>query len=208
MDAFSNNMGGGDWLVLAVYFLVIIGVGIWSGRGERDTGDFFLGGRRQNWFLVGLSILATEVSAVTFLIVPGNAFGEDWWYLQLYAGAFLGKILIVYLLLPAFYGGKVTTVYEYLGTRFGPATRITASLMFFASRILGSGIRLLAASLAIAIIFDCPLVWVVLIGASVAIFYATLGGIKSIIYTDAIQAVVLIGSGLAVIIFLFGRIPG
>jgi len=197
-----------DLLVLAAYFAAVIFVGFWFGRTERSTHDYFLGGKRQHWLIVGLSIIATEVSALTFITVPADSFWGDWNYLQMYAGAIVGRLLIVVLLLPAFYGGAVTTVYEYLGQRFGPCTRTTASLMFVASRIVGSGIRLLAASLAIATVFGWPLEWVVLIAAGIAIAYSTFGGIKAIIWTDALQALVFLGSGLAVAVFLFLSIPG
>jgi len=201
-------VGLADVAVLVVYFVGVAFTGFWVGRRERSTHDFFLGGRQQHWLIVGLSIVATEVSALTFLIVPGRSFHENCWYLQLYAGAFVGRMLIVYILLPAFYGSSVTTVYEYLGLRFGPVTRMTASLMFFASRMLGSGIRLLAASLALAMIFDWPLVWVVLGVTGVVTAYSTFGGIKSIIWTDALQAVVFLGGAIATIIYLFVSIPG
>ncbi len=197
-----------DLVIIAIYFALILATGFWFGRGERDTKDFFLGARRQPWFVVSLSIIATEVSAITFLIVPGNAFAGDWWYLQMYAGSVIGRLLIVYLLLPAYYRSNVTTIYEYLGQRFGPWTRATASLMFMASRVIGSGIRLLAASLAIAVVFDCPLHWVVIAAASVAIAYTSFGGIKSIIWTDALQALVFLGGAGAVLVYLFLQTPG
>ena len=197
-----------DWAVLGAYFAGILAIGLWFGRGERTTHDYFLGARRQHWLVVGLSIIATEVSALTFIVVPGEAFGADWNYLQLYAGAFIGRMLIVFLLLPAFYGSAVTTVYEYLGQRFGPYTRATASMMFFASRIVGSGIRLLAASLAIAVVFNWPLTWVVIGAAGIAVAYTTFGGIKAIIWTDAFQAIVFVVGGLAAAGFLFLATPG
>ena len=137
------TLGWLDSSVLAAYFVVSLAIGLWFGRRERSTHDFFLGGRRQHWLLAGVSIIATEISALTVIAVPGEAFRGDWSYLQMYAGSFIGRILIIFLLLPAFYGRSITTVYEYLGQRFGPWTRTTASLMFFTSRIFGSGIRLL-----------------------------------------------------------------
>lgn len=202
------SLAGIDLAVVGIYFVVIMGIGLWFGRGERNTHDFFLGARRQHWLVVGLSIVATEVSALTFISVPGVAFEGDWNYLQLYAGSFIGRVLIVLLLLPAFYGSNVTTVYEYLGRRFGPKTRTTASLMFFASRIVGSGIRLLVASLAMSIVFDWSLTWVILGAAAAAVVYATFGGIKAIIWTDAAQALVFLGGGIAALVFLFWAIPG
>ncbi|MGD2110234.1 MAG: hypothetical protein PVI86_12700 [Phycisphaerae bacterium] len=202
------ELGRLDLIVLFAYFAAVVAVGFWFGRTERDTRDYFLGGKRQHWLVVGLSIVATEVSALTFINVPADAFWGDWTYLQMYAGAMLGRLVIVFLFLPAFYGGDVTTVYEYLGQRFGPRTRTTASVMFVASRIIGSGIRLLAASLAIAAVFGWPLTWVVLAGAGAAIAYATFGGIKAIIWTDALQALVFLAGGVGVVVFLFLSIPG
>jgi len=201
-------LGWVDLSVLVFYFAATIGIGFWFGRKERNTDDFFLGGRRQHWLLAGVSIIATEVSALTLIAVPAEAFKGDWNYLQMYAGAFLGRLLIVFLLLPAYYGGSVTTVYEYLGQRFGPWTRTTASLMFFASRILGSGIRLLVASLALCEVFGWPLHWVVIGSAGVAVAYATFGGIKAILWTDAFQAAIFVGAAAVAVALLLLHTPG
>ena len=89
-------MTGIDFLVLGVYFIAILGVGIWSGRGEKTPDDYFLGGRRQPWLVVGLSILATELSALTFVVVPGESFTRNCEYLQLYFGSFVGRMVIVW----------------------------------------------------------------------------------------------------------------
>jgi solute:Na+ symporter, SSS family len=200
-------LGPLDAAVLVLYFLASLALGFWFGRGERSTNDFFLGGRTQHWLLAGMSILATEVSAATVILVPADSFRGDWNYLQMYFGAFAGRILILYLLLPAFYGGSVTTVYEYLGQRFGRCTRTTASIMFLASRLIGSGIRLLAASLALSVVFDWPLPWVVFAAAGVAIAYTTFGGIKAILWTDALQACIFIIGPIALVLFIYITTP-
>ncbi len=197
-----------DSIVLCLYFAAVLAVGVVAGRREKNTDDYFLGGRRQPWAVVGLSILATELSALTFVIVPGSAFAGDCGYLQLYFGAFIGRMAVVYLLLPAFYGGRVTTVYEYLGQRFGPWTRGTASLLFFGSRAIGSGLRLLAASIAVSLVFEWPLEAVIVGCAAVAVAYTAFGGIKAIVWTDALQAVVFIGGAVAVVVYLFVATPG
>jgi len=194
--------------VLVAYFAITLGIGLWFGRREKSTHDFFLGGRTQHWLLAGMSIIATEISALTVIAVPGDAFKGDWSYLQMYAGSFLGRIVIVLLLLPAFYGGSVTTVYEYLGQRFGPWTRTTASIFFFASRILGSAIRQLVACLAISEIFGWPLGWVLVGSTAVAMIYATYGGIKAILWTDAFQAIVYVSAAVTLIVVLFVNTPG
>jgi len=197
-----------DWSVLGTYFVATLLVGLWFTRGERSSEDYFLGGRRQPWIVVGLSILATELSALTFVNVPADSFKGDCNYLQMYAGAILGRLLIVVALLPAFYAARVTTVYEYLGQRFGPWTRTSASVLFFASRIIGSGIRLLAASLAISIVFGWRLEWVIVGVTCVAVVYTAIGGIKAIIWTDALQALVFIAGAVAVVVYLFSAVPG
>jgi SSS family transporter len=201
-------MGAADLTVLFLYFAVIAMVGLWAGRREKSTEDYFLGGRQQHWLPVALSIVATEVSALTFIMVPQDSFDGDWNYLQMYVGSFIGRVLIVLFLLPAFYGGAVTTVYEYLGQRFGLATRTTASLFFLTSRVIGSGIRLLAASMAIAIVFDWPLVWVIVISAGIATAYTTFGGIKAIIWTDVLQALIFLGAGVVAVLLLLDAAPG
>jgi len=197
-----------DGMILAAYFVVSLGIGLWAGRRESSTSEFFLGGRRQHWLLAGISIIATEVSAMTLIGVPAQAFKGDWHYLQMYAGAFLGRVIIAFLLLPAFYGGSVTTVYEYLGQRFGPGTRTTTSLLFFASRTIGSGLRLLLASLAISEVFGWSLEWVIVGSTAVAIGYTTFGGIKAILWTDVFQASIFLGASLVAIAYLFHVAPG
>lgn len=202
------NLGIIDLIIIAAYFVITIAIGLWFGRGEKNTHDFFLGGRRQHWLLAGISIIATEVSAVTLIAVPAEAFVGNWNYLQMYAGAFLGRVLIVFMLLPAFYGGQVTTVYQYLGQRFGPWTRTTASLMFFASRVLGSGVRLLVASLALSVVFDWRLEWVIVGSAGVSMLYATYGGIKAILWTDAFQAGIFVSAAIIAIGMICWLTPG
>jgi solute:Na+ symporter, SSS family len=203
-----NQMATLDYIVLGTYFLVILGVGLWAGRGEKSAHDYFLGSGRQPWLVVGLSILATQLSAMTFIAVPGTAFASDCSYLQYYFGAFLGQLAIVWLLLPAFYGGRVTTVYEYLGTRFGPWSRSVASILFFVSRIVGSGLRLLIASIAIGVVFDWPLVPVIVASAAAAVAYTTFGGIKAIIWTDAVQVCVFVAGAVAAVVYMFIATPG
>ncbi|OYV03235.1 hypothetical protein CGW93_01800 [candidate division bacterium WOR-3 4484_18] len=132
------------------------------------------------WGAVCLSILATEASALTFIGVPADAYRANYTYLQFAFGSFVGRFLIAYLLMPAFYRGKVITVYQYLYQRFGTATRNTATLLFFVTRLLASGVRLLAA----------------------------VGGIKAVIWTDVMQAIVFLGGAWLVIYYLLSHIPG
>lgn len=197
-----------DYAVLAIYAGVVIGVGLWAGRRERDTHDYFLGGRRQHWLVACLSLLATEISALTFVSVPGGAFGGDCRYLQFYVGSVLARLAIAAFLLPAFYGGQVTTVYEYLGQRFGPWTRTTATLFFFASRLLGSGYRLLACCVALWVVTGWPLEWIIAGTVLAVLVYTTFGGIKAVMFTDVVQALLILGGPMLCIAFLLQHLEG
>ncbi len=197
-----------DMIVVAVYFLSVVAIGVWSGREEKTTEDYFLGSRRQPWLIVGLSILATELSAITFVGVPGRAFATNCDYIQLYFGSFLGRMVVVLWVLPAFYRSRVTTVYEYLGRRFGKWTRGTAAVLFFVSRIIGSGLRLLAASIAVSVILGWDLQFVIVGTAIFAVGYTMFGGIKAIIWTDALQAIVFLSGAFAALIYMVVVTPG
>src|SRR5207237_9612892 len=117
-------------------------VGFLCGRGERDLAEYFLGGRKIPWWAVWLSILAAEISAVTFIAVPAFAYKKNWTYVQPVFGTILARIIIAYLFIKPFYDLQVTTVYSYLEKRFGKATRNGASSVFLVTRVLASGVRL------------------------------------------------------------------
>ena len=197
-----------DILILAAYFASAALIGIVFGRRQRSTEDYFLGRRRIPWVVVAASLFATELSALTVIGVPAKGFDSDFWYLQYFFGSALARVGIAFLFLPAFYGSRVTTVYEYLGLRFGPWTRSAGALLFFVSRVLGSGVRLLAAAIALQAVTGWGLLTVIALIALLATAYVCFGGIKAVVWTDAFQAAVFIGGALAMVVFLVGQIPG
>src|ERR1044071_2857930 len=121
-------------------------------RQQHDTVDFFLARRSVPWWAAALSFLATEISAVTIISVPATAYSENWEYVQFFVGSSLAKLGVAFLFIPAFYRHDVTTIYEFLGLRFGRASQVTASIFFFITRLAGSGVRLMAACLAVSIL--------------------------------------------------------
>jgi len=200
-----------DTAIIVTYFIVIITVGVVLGRREKDMRDFIVGGRSVPWVAILFSILATEISAATFLATPALGFSENFNYLQFGIGGIFGRILVAYVFLTAFYAFNCYTVYEYLEHRFGPKTRTSAVFLFVVMRILASGVRLLIASSALSILFDIPFVMTLILFTLTAVIYTTIGGIKAIIWTDVIQACVFITAGIAVITYLltvvgFGQI--
>jgi len=197
-----------DFIILILYFFSIATVGYIFGRREKDTEDFFLGGRKIPWLAVCCSMLATELSALTFIGVPADAFRADHAYLQFAFGSLFGRIAIAFVFLPAFYKGRVTTVYEYLLQRFGQRTRVTAALFFFVTRLLADGVRLFGASIAIAVVTGWPIIPCILVMTLVTMAYTTLGGIKAIVWTDVVQLIVFLGGAFLAAVYLLTRIPG
>ncbi len=200
-----------DLLVLAVYLAGTVLLGLWIGRGQRSLDSYLLGGRNLPCWLVLGSIVATETSTVTFLSVPGIAFDKqsgDLRFLQLAMGYIVGRTVIVFLLLPQFFRGRLSTAYEVLHHRFGGATQRTASLVFLVTRNLGDGLRLFLTAVALraAAGWSLPLC-IGVIGAA-TIVYTVFGGMKSVVWNDCLQLVIYMVGGLLVGAVLLERLPG
>ncbi|MGQ9920288.1 MAG: sodium:solute symporter family transporter [Desulfobacca sp.] len=197
-----------DYTVVLILLALLLLVGFWSGRREESTADFFLGNRRIPWWAAGLSFVATEISAVTLISVPAIAFMENWEYAQFFLGSFLARIVLALLFIPAFYRYQCTSIYEYLGQRFGAATQITGSLLFFITRLLASGVRLLVAAMAVSVLLGLPLAWSISLFTGISMVYISWGGIKAVIWTNVLQTVVFTTAGLAAIGLLLAAIDG
>lgn len=197
-----------DYTVVLALLALLLLVGLWAGRREDSTADFFLGNRRIPWWAAGLSFVATEISAVTLISVPAIAFLENWEYAQFFLGSFLARLVIAGLFIPAFYRYNCTSIYEFLGRRFGPVTQITGSLLFFITRLLASGVRLLVAALAVSVLLRLPLALAIGLFTAISILYIAWGGIKAVVWTNVVQAVVFTVAGLAALAFLLHRIDG
>src|SRR6201982_2515483 len=211
-----------DTAVLLLYFIVIIFIGLYMGRKEESLKDFALGGRRIPWWAGLASIIAAETSAGTFLGTPGEAFAlRNYTYVHLALGTILARILVSYIFIKPYYDYKVYSIYEYLTARFGVGTKNAASAIFLFTRVLASGARLYVAAIALALGYemvrgvrpDQTETLFIYIGAIVAIvlltaIYTTFGGIKAVIWTDVIQASIMIGSALVALGLLYFSIPG
>ena len=190
--------------VLAAMFLI----GWWGGRGVKDTKDYFLGGRRIPWLVAMLSFVATEISAMTIIGVPATTFRENWTYAQFFIGSAGARMLIAFLFIPAFYKYNSTTIYEFLRDRFGVRTQYTATGFFFVTRLLASGVRLMAASLAVSVLLGWHLVPTILLFTIVSMIYISYGGIESVVWTNVLQALCFLGAGVLTILFLLNRVEG
>ena len=191
-----------DYVLIGLYLVVVLGIGLYAGRRERGTDDFFVGGRRVPWLAVLGSIVATEVSAATYLAVPGVGYAENMTYLQFGIGSLFARFFVAFLFLTAFYKANCVSIYQYLEKRFGKRTQFTASLYFVITRLLASGVRLLIAASGLAIVSGIPLAWSIIGFGVLALLYTGFGGIKAVIWTDCVQAIVFLGAGFAALSFL------
>jgi SSS family transporter len=197
-----------DYVVLAASLAILLLIGLALTREQHDTQDFFLARRSVPWWAVCLSFLATEISAVTIISVPATAYRENWEYFQFFIGSSLAKFAVAFLFIPAFYRHQVTTIYEFLEHRFGRWSQVTASLFFFATRLLGSGVRLMAAALAVSILLGWPLVPTIAVFIAVSILYIATGGVKAVVWTNVFQAVMFLLAGAVTLGYLVWAIDG
>ncbi len=210
-----------DLVVVLGYVALIMSIGLYMGRREESLRDFALGGRSIPWWAVLASIIAAETSAGTFFGTPGEAFAmRNFTFLQLSIGTIIARILVSYIFIKPYYDHNVYSIYEYLSIRFGTLTRNAASALFLVTRVLASGARIYVAAIALVLVFelvtgtrpDAAHTLLIYIVASVVItvltaIYTTLGGIKAVIWTDFIQATIMMGSALAAVVILYFSIP-
>jgi SSS family transporter len=197
-----------DYAVLAVALGVLVAIGFTFSREQHDTTDFFLARRRVPWWAACLSFLATEISAVTIISVPATAYSENWEYAQFFIGSSLAKLAVAFLFIPAFYRHDVTTIYEFLAHRFGRATQVTGSIFFFVTRLAGSGVRLTAAALAVALLMGWPLVPTLVVFTVVSILYIVTSGVKAVVWTNVFQALAFLVAGALTLWYLISHIDG
>src|SRR2546428_1687171 len=197
-----------DYAILLGSLVALVAIGGAFSGEQRGTADFFLARRRIPWWAACLSFLATEISAVTIISVPATAYSENWEYAQFFVGSSLVKLAVAYLFIPAFYRYDCTTIYEFLRHRFGPASQVTGSIFFFITRLLGSGVRLMAACVAVAVLVGWPLPATIALFSVISIVYIALGGVKAVVWTNVFQACTFLLGGALTVVFLATQIDG
>ena len=197
-----------DWAIMGLYGLVVLVIGWRVGRGHQTTGDFVLGGRRIPAWAVFLSLVATELSAATFIGTPHGAYQGSWSYLQFAFGALVGKLVVGVWFIRLYYRLDLVTVYGLLGHRFGPRSQLCAAWFFLVGRVLASGARLFIASLAFATVTGLPMEVSILAAGTLAGTYTLAGGIRAVIWTDVLQGFVFLVAAVATLAVLFMTLDG
>jgi SSS family transporter len=211
-----------DILVILLYFGVIMTIGLMQSRKNKSVEGYALGDREMAWWAVLASIIAAEISAATFLGAPETGFSkQNWSYAQFAIGTVIARIIVSFLFIPVFYRHNVVSLYEFLGTRFGPMTRKFASITFMVTRVLAMGTRLYVSAIIIVLAYamwtGAPVApdtkfWlyagaVVLVTLLTAV-YTSVGGIRAVIWTDFIQVGVLVAALAFTIPYLLYKVPG
>lgn len=180
-----------DWIVLVVTLFAIIAYGVYKSRTSRNLDGYFLGDRQMPWWLVLLSIMGTQASAITFLSAPGQAYTDGMRFVQYYFGLPIAMVIICIAFVPIFHNLKVYTAYEYLERRFDLKTRTLTSFLFLLSRGLSTGISVFAPSIILSSLFGWNIYWTNIFMGGLLIIYTVTGGAKAVAYTQQLQLIIV-----------------
>ncbi len=200
-----------DWSVLFSYVLLILAIGFYLNKRQFSQFDYYLGGKSIPSWQIALSMVATQVSAISLIGAPAFiALKEDGglFWLQYEFAVPLAMIFIMITVVPVYHRFKVVSIYEYMEERFGGNIRSILSLIFMISRSLASGVALLATSIVVSVILNLPLDFTIIAVGLIAIIYTTMGGIKADIYSDIIQLIILWGSAFILLFMLLDLTKG
>jgi SSS family solute:Na+ symporter len=190
-----------DWIVLIVTLLFIVGYGSWKTKGSKNVEDFILGNNETPWYTVGLSVMATQASAITFLSTPGQAYHDGMGFVQFYFGLPIAMVVICLTFIPLYHKNKVFTAYEYLEKRFDVQTRSLAAILFLIQRGLGTGLTIYAPAIILSALLGWNLTGMNIIIGVLVIIYTFSGGTKAVNVTQKQQMFVIM-SGMFITFFL------
>lgn len=197
-----------DYAILFGYLIATVLFGILIGRGQKNTGDYFLGGKRLPWWAICGSIVATETSTLTFIGIPALAYAGNMVFLQVAIGYVIGRILVSIFLIPAYFRGELHTAYQLLRTRFGQGARSVAAAVFLVTRSLADGVRLFATGLVLSEITHLSDIWAVALIGIFTVIYTYYGGIVSVVWNDVIQLLIYLAGALIAFYIILTQIPG
>lgn len=192
-----------DWFVLFFTLLFIVAYGTWKTKGSKDVQDYIKGGNEAKWWTIGLSVMATQASAITFLSTPGQAFHSGMGFVQFYFGLPLAMIIICLVFIPIYHKLKVYTAYEYLENRFDQKTRTLAAILFLIQRGLAAGITIFAPAIILSAVLGWNLIYLNILIGVLVIIYTVSGGTKAVSVTQKQQmAIIFIGMFAAFFIII------
>jgi len=212
------SFGPADWGVLAIYWAVMIYMGVIAARRNQTTEQYFLGERSLPTWAVAISIVATSLSAATFIGAPEEAYTRDLSYLILNVGGFMAVFIVAIVFVPRLYRAGTVTIYGFIEQRFGPAAKIATSCMFLFGRLLASGSRLFMAAIPLCLLLfgtqtqqahehRGQLVLAICLIGLTGTFYTMMGGIRTIVWIDVVQFALVVGTVVLSVAMLLHKIP-
>ena len=213
----SVYFNGADWVVIVLYLLGIILLGVWFGKDQHNTRDYFLGSKNIPWWGIGFSIVAAETSAVTIISVPAIAYGGNIALLQMIIGYVIARIILAIVLVPHYFKGEIYSPYQLFANAFGPAARQTAGAFFLLSETLAAGVRVYVASIPIKLMLGDrilgfgtgdAILGAILLFIVLSLLYTYVGGVKAVIWTDAVQFGLFVLGGLFTLCYIPTLVDG
>jgi SSS family solute:Na+ symporter len=196
-----------DWIVLFGTLLFIVIYGVYKTRGSQNIESYLLGDKSMKWWTIGLSVMATQASAITFLSTPGQAYEDGMGFIQFYLSLPLAMIVLSITAIPLYYRLKVYTAYEYLETRFDLKTRTLAAGLFLIQRGLAAGITIYAPAIILSSILGWPLTITNVLIGTLVIIYTVSGGTKAVSQTQKQQMAVMMGGMIVALVVLVWKLP-
>ncbi|MFD0797852.1 sodium:solute symporter [Maribacter chungangensis] len=200
-------MGALDWTILSGTLIFIVAYGVWKTKGSKNVNDYVRGGKEAQWWTIGLSVMATQASAITFLSTPGQAFHDGMGFVQFYFGLPLAMIIICLVFIPLYHKMKVYTAYEFLEGRFDLKTRSLAAILFLIQRGLAAGITIFAPSIILSAVLGWDLRTLNVIIGTLVIIYTVSGGTKAVSVTQKQQMFIIMTGMFITFFFILGYLP-
>lgn len=200
-------MGALDWTILCSTLLFIVSYGVWKTKGSKNVNDYVRGGKEAQWWTIGLSVMATQASAITFLSTPGQAFHDGMGFVQFYFGLPFAMIIICLVFIPLYHKMKVYTAYEFLEGRFDLKTRSLAAILFLIQRGLAAGITIFAPSIILSAVLGWDLRTLNVIIGTLVIIYTVSGGTKAVSVTQKQQMFIIMTGMFITFFFILGYLP-
>ena len=220
VTASPSRLNAADWAVILGYIGGIVILGSWFGKDQRNTRDYFLGGKDIPWWGIGLSIVAAETSALTIIGVPAMCYGDkgDMSFLQLIIGYVIARVILAAVMVTHYFKGEIYSPYQLFSNAFGESARRTAAGFFILSETLAAGVRVYVACIPVklmlgnkllgAVAGGDPILGAILLFVLLSLIYTCLGGVKAVIWTDAVQFALFLLGGVFALFFVSGLLPG
>lgn len=212
-----NFFNAADWTVIAGYLVGIILLGVWFGKDQKNTRDYFLGSKNIPWWGIGLSIVAAETSALTIISVPAMAYGGNMTFLQIIIGYVIARVILAIVMVPHYLKGEIYSPYQLLENAFGYPARRLAAGFFLISETLAAGVRVYVASIPIKLMLGDrvlgfgtgdPILGAILLFVILSLLYTYIGGVKAVIWTDAVQFGLFMAGGLFTLFYIPTLVDG